>query len=65
MDEPVRRTADQVVLYGGAVIGEVPEEKEGWMTSLTVADPNGNELGLWRCPSSRTWDEAEAGYDKD
>ena len=34
-------------------------------TSLTVADPNGNTLNLWRCPSSRTWDEAEAGYDKD
>ena len=65
MDEPVKCTADKVVQYGGAVVGEIPEEKDGWSTSLTVSDPDGNVLGLWRCPSSRTWDEAEAGYDKD
>jgi len=65
MDEPVKVTADNAVNHGGSIVGEIPEEKEGWSTSLTVADPNGNTLNLWRCPSSRTWDEAEAGYDKD
>lgn len=65
MDEPVKMTADNVVAHGGSVVGEIPEDKEGWSTSLTIADPSGNVWGLWRCPSSRTWDEAEAGYDKD
>lgn len=65
MDEPVQMTADRVLKNGGSIIGEVPEDKEGWSTSLKVKDPNGNELSLWRCPSSRTWDEAEAGYDRD
>jgi len=65
MDEPVKMTADKVVKYGGSVVGEVPEDKEGWSTSLSIRDPNGNIWGLWRCPSSRTWDEAEAGWDKD
>lgn len=65
MDEPVKMTADRVVAYGGAVVGDIPEEKEGWSTSLTVSDPSGNILPLWRCPSSRTWDEAEAGWDQD
>lgn len=65
MDEPVKMTADDVVRHGGSVVGEIPEEKEGWSTSLTISDPNGNAWSLWRCPSSRTWDEAEAGYDKD
>lgn len=65
MDEPVKCTADNVVKHGGSMVGEIPEDKEGWSTSLTIADPNGNVWSLWRCPSSRTWDEAEAGYDKD
>jgi len=65
MDEPVKITADNVIKYGGAVVGEIPEEKEGWTSSLIIRDPDGNVWNLWRCPSSRTWDEAEAGYDKD
>lgn len=65
MDEPVKVTADNVVRHGGAIVGDIPEDKEGWSVSLTVSDPDGNIWGLWRCPSSRTWDEAEAGYDKE
>ena len=67
MDEPIVKTADRVVKYGGSVYGEIPEDKEGWGAGgrFAVKDPNGNIWGLWRCPSSRTWDEAEAGWDKD
>ena len=35
MDEPVKCTADNVVKHGGSVVGEIPEDKEGWSTSLT------------------------------
>lgn len=67
MDEPITNTAEAVVAHNGSVVGDVPEEKEGWGEGglFTIKDPNGNEFSLWKCPSSRTWDEAEAGYDKD
>jgi predicted enzyme related to lactoylglutathione lyase len=65
MDEPIKSTADNVARLGGSLVGELPEEKEGWVASLTIADPSGNIWNLGKCPSSRTWDEAEAGYDKD
>ena len=65
MDEPVTMTAEKTVQHGGTIVGEIPEDKEGWSSNLIIKDPDGNKWGLWRCPSSRTWDEAEAGYDKD
>ena len=64
MDEPVKVTADKVVAYGGTIVGDIPEEKEGWTASLYAKDPNGTLFNLWRCPSSRTWDEAEACSDE-
>jgi predicted enzyme related to lactoylglutathione lyase len=66
MDQPITATAAAVATYGGTP-GEVPDEKDGWDegSMLAIKDPSGNELSLWKCPSSRTWDEAEAGYDKD
>ena len=68
MDQSIVRTAERVLQHGGSIVGEVPEEREGWGGEggrFVIQDPNGNEFSLWKCPSSRTWDEAEAGYDKD
>ena len=68
MDEPIAMTAERTLSHGGSIVGEVPEEKEGWGGQggrFAILDPNGNEWSLGKCPSSRTWDEAEAGYDKD
>ena len=65
MDRPISETADEIVRHGGSIVGEIPEEKDGWSCTLIAADPSGNILPLWKCPSSRTWEEPEAGYDKE
>ncbi len=65
MDEPIMNTVNDVICHGGELIGEEPVEVEGWVAQCCVKDPSGNILSLGKCPSSRTWDEAEAGYDKD
>ncbi|MDO4543586.1 MAG: hypothetical protein Q4C01_03445 [Clostridia bacterium] len=71
MDEPITVTLDKVVKYGGKVV-KVDEaalrddlEAANWSMSAVISDPNGHLFNLWRCPSSRTWEEPEAGYDKD
>ena len=65
MDEPIACSVNRAVEHGGSVVGEIPEEKDNWTNSVIIKDSFGNLLSLGRCPSSRTWDEAEAGYDKD
>ena len=65
MDRPVSETVGEMVRYGGSVVGELPVETEGWACQAFVKDPSGNEFKLWKCPPSRTWEEPEAGYDKD
>ncbi len=65
MDKALVDTAKEVTDNGGSIVGDVPEERDGWSSNLIVKDPSGNVLPLWKCPSSRTWDEPEAGYDKE
>ena len=65
MDRPLKETAREIIEHGGSIVGEVPEEKDGWSSTLIARDPSGNVIPLWKCPSSRTWEEPEAGYDKD
>ena len=65
MDRPVADTVKEIVEYGGSYDGEFPEEVEGWAASCFAKDPSGNELFLWKCPPSRTWEEPEAGYDEE
>lgn len=65
MDVPFSETISEVEKYGGRLIGKMPEENDNWMVSANVYDPSGNILSLGKCPSSRTWEEPEAGYDKD
>ena len=65
MDRPLKVTAQEIIDHGGSIVGEVPEEKDGWSSTLVAMDPSGNVIPFWKCPSSRTWEEPEAGYDKD
>ncbi|RZI94382.1 MAG: hypothetical protein EOO67_04780 [Microbacterium sp.] len=66
MDRPIAETVAKIRAHGGTVLDEGPaDEKDDWNSMITVADPSGNILTLWKCPSSRTWDEPESGYDKE
>lgn len=64
MDRPIAVTAQEVIDNGGAVVGDMPTDSEGWMSQCLITDPCGNTHKLWKCPDSRTWEEPEAGYDE-
>ena len=63
MDEPVVYTAAKVYQYGGKVLNDIKPDEPGSSAFLEIMDPAGNRWSLWRCPNSRTWDEAETYYD--
>lgn len=63
MWEPLTDTLNDLISKGAVLVGDMPEEKEGWTSSAYVLDPSGNKLYLWKCPSSRTWEEPEGAYD--
>jgi hypothetical protein len=65
MDRPVADTVAEMVEYGATLVGELPQESDGWVSQAFVKDPSDNDIKLWKCPPSRTWEEAEAGYDKE
>jgi hypothetical protein len=65
MDVPLAETVDKLVAAGATLVGELPPESDDWVTSVNIADPDGNVLNLWKCPTSRTWEEPEAAYDED
>lgn len=65
MDQPYAVTADEVILAGGTLLGELPPDRDDWMVTARFLDPSGNLLMLGKCPSSRTWEEPEAGYDRE
>lgn len=70
MDEPITRTLEKVEAYGGKVIGFNKSAADGnedanWFSGAYIQDPAGHKIYLWKCPASRTWEEPEAGYDKE
>lgn len=65
MDRPIAETLRQMEANGATIVGGSASDAEGWTSSAEILDPSGNLIGLWKCPSSRTWDECEAGYDND
>lgn len=73
MDRPLKDTLADIEKYGGRVITDkaesflarVPVDEDSWEPTCVVKDPAGNYLYLWKCPSSRTWEEPETGYDKE
>lgn len=63
MDQSLVETLNDMMDHGAKLIGDMPSEAEGWTSSAEILDPSGSLIALWKCPPSRTWDEAEAGYD--
>lgn len=74
MDDPLDDTIQKMVDNGGKLITdrnktffakEPDDSKQSWEVSAVVEDPAGNYMYLWKCPSSRTWEELETDYDKE
>ncbi len=73
MDRPLTDTLADIEKYGGRIItnkkesflARTPVDEDSWEPTCVAADSAGNYLYLWKCPSSRTWEEPETGYDKE
>jgi predicted enzyme related to lactoylglutathione lyase len=72
MEQPLSETLKQITDHGGKIITDPAKSAfakepsdEGWLVTAVVEDPAGNYLYLWKCPSSRTWEEPETEYDKE
>ena len=73
MDVPLKDMIQNIIDHGGSlvldkrisVLAKTPVDKESWEVHAVVKDPAGNYLYLWKCPTSRTWEEPETGYDKE
>ncbi len=72
MECPLETTIRDMVIHGGKLILDknksalakpLDDSKQCWEPQAVVEDPAGNYLYLWKCPSSRTWDELETEYD--
>lgn len=72
MDRPLEETIQKIIDHGGKLILDksksalakpLDDSKQSWEIHAVIEDPAGNYLYLWKCPSSRTWDELEAEYD--
>jgi len=72
MDQPLEITVQKMLDHGGklildttksAVAKPLDDSKQSWQIHAVIEDPGGNYLYLWKCPSSRTWDELETEYD--
>ena len=64
MDVPLAETVKTMTDRGWKVVSRTEIDGD-WADFVVVEDPDGNRQLLWKCPSSRTWEEPEAGYDKD
>lgn len=65
MDRPIKETLEDMIAHGAVLLSDMPKESEGWSTGAAIKDPSGNLINVWKCPSSRTWEEPETGYDKE
>lgn len=73
MDRPLADTLADIERWGGKILtdkadsflAKVPQDVDSWEPTCVAKDPAGNHLYLWKCPSSRTWEEPETGYDKE
>ncbi len=72
MDDPLEETIQKMLDHGGKLILDksksgfakpLDDSKQSWAPHAVMEDPAGNYLYLWKCPSSRTWDELETEYD--
>lgn len=74
MERPLEETIQGIVNHGGTLILDkkqsalakpLDDSQQSWQVHAVIQDPCGNYLYLWKCPSSRTWDELETEYDTD
>ena len=72
MERPLEETIQGMIDHGGTLILDkklsclakpLDDSKQSWQPHAVIEDPSGNYLYLWKCPSSRTWDELETEYD--
>ncbi len=72
MEHPLEETIQKMIDHGAKLILDknvsalakpLDDSKQSWQPHAVVEDPAGNQLVLWKCPSSRTWDELETEYD--
>lgn len=72
MEVPLEETIQKMIDHGGKLILDktksalakpLDDSKQCWEPQAVVEDPAGNYLYLWKCLSSRTWDELETEYD--
>ena len=72
MEVPLEETIGKILGHGGKLILDksksalakpLDDSKQSWQPHAVIEDPAGNYLYLWKCPSSRTWDELETEYD--
>lgn len=72
MEAPLEETIQKMLDHGGRLITDrqesgfakpLDDSKQSWEPHAVMEDPAGNRLYLWKCPSSRTWDELETAYD--
>ena len=65
MDEPITNTLGGKVLHCNQSAASDGNEDANWLSGADIEDPAGHKIFLWKCPASRTWEEPEAGYDKE
>lgn len=74
MERPLEETIEKILGHGGKLILDkskavvakpLDDSKQSWEPHAVIEDPAGNYLYLWKCPSSRTWDELETEYDEE
>ena len=68
LEETIRRMLDpgaKLILdkSKSALAKPLDDSKQSWQPHAVIEDPAGNYIYLWKCPSSRTWDELETEYD--
>ncbi len=73
METPLEETIKKMTDHGAELILDkkisrlakpLDDSKQSWEPHAVLADPAGNLHYLWKCPSSRTWDELETEYDE-
>lgn len=64
MEVPLTDTVKALTDRGWKLISKT-EINGDWADFVVVEDPDGNRQLLWKCPDSRTWEEPEAGYDRE
>ena len=74
MERPLEETIQDILDHGGKLVLDkskstlakpLDDSKQSWEPHAVIEDPAGNYLYLWKCPSSRTWDELETEYDQE